>query len=299
MKEGLNIPWPTFQWMVTRQALERAFLDVTVQEACIFAVVKPTGEVVRLPADNDIMDFVKEYVITGFLRTRRRVEALSLLRDSRLSKLEIELRGTPDFCAKAAELVQDYCETLRSRTALIILTKFVSSGKVLLGFFQLSQGAVIALYPSRKELKVVRKAFRKFEKAFTMPSLVTGFDVSSFQRSKSRYFEKFMEVKRPPTAEELLEQLVEDNDIETLSELVAISKRNPGSGQARVRIEMADTKADVRLDEVKSSLASAAKTFVVLRQGAEAWVRVGKKRLAVDSEGLPQIADLIRERALV
>lgn len=285
--------------MATRQALERALLDVSVQEVCIFAVVKPTSEVVRLPTDNDIVNFLKEYVITGFLRTRRRVEALSLLRDSKLSKFEMELRGAPNFCTKAAELVQDYCETLRSRTALIILTKFVFGGKALLGFFQLSQGAVIALYPSRKELKVVRKAFRRFEKAFTMPSLVAGFEVSSFQRSKSRYFEKFMEVKRPPTAEELLEQLVEDKGIETLSELVALSKRNPGSGQARVRIEMADTKADVRLDEVKNSLASAAKTFVVLRQGAEAWIRIGKKKLRVDSEGLPQIADLIRERALV
>jgi hypothetical protein len=276
------------------QAIEA---EIGVQDVCAFIVYKSSQEVVRQEIDKDVFQFIKDYVVGGFLKTTNKVKALDLktgARSTRLSKAAGE-----DFCSKGYELALAYTETIRSRTALVVTVRFKLNGMRFVGFFQLRETAVVALYPHRKELKVVEQAFKKFEKAFVIPSLVKEQQVSIYQRSPSAYFEEFVGVDKPPTPEERLSQIVKDYDIQTLSELLEVLKGTPEAGQARIKVELLDTKANMRLDAVKKGLAMASASYVLVQEGPEAFIRIGRRRIKVDEEQLKDIKELLKERSLL
>jgi hypothetical protein len=269
-------------------------VELSVQDVCAFIVYKSSREVVRQEIDEAVFQFIKDYVVGGFLKTTNKVKALDLKTGAHSTQLS--RASEEDFCSKGYELALAYTETIRSRTALVVTARFRLDGRRFVGFFQLRETAVVALYPHRKELKVVEQAFKKFEKAFVIPSLVKQQQVSIYQRSPSSYFEEFVGVDKPPTPEERLSQIVKDYDIQTLSELLEVLKNTPEAGQARVKVELLDAKANMRLDAVKRGLAMASASFVLVQEGPEAYLRIGRRRLKVEADQLKGIKELMKER---
>jgi hypothetical protein len=278
---------------VQEQTLE---LLVEIQEVCVFAVYKSTEEIVPLPVDDDVVKFIEEFVVKGFLRTVKHVSTSNLREDA--SSLQLTRTSGDDFCSRGFQLAKTYSETIRSRTAMVVTVRFKLEGRRYVGFFQLRDTAVMALVPHRQELKVVEQAFRRFEKAFVVPSLVKEQQVSVYQRSHSDYFEGFVGVDKPLTPEEKLAEIVRVSGIETLSELLKLTKPMPEAGQARVRLELLDTKTVIRLDQVRKHLGIAGASFVLVEEGPEAYIRVGRRKLRVDSEQLRSLEELLKERSL-
>jgi hypothetical protein len=272
-------------------------VELSVQDVCAFIVYKSSREVIRQEIDGPVFQFIKDYVVGGFLKTTNKVKALDLKPDAHSTQLA---KGSEeDFCSKGYELALAYTETIRSRTALVVTARFKLEGRSFVGFFQLRETAVVALYPHQKELKVVEQAFKKFEKAFVIPSLAKQQQASIYQRSPSSYFEEFVGVDKPPTPEERLSQIVKDYDIQTLSELLEVLKNTPEAGQARVRVELLDAKATTRLDAVKRVLAMASTSFVLVQEGPEAYLRIGRRRITVEPEQLKDVQELLKERNLL
>lgn len=271
--------------------------ELSVQDVCTFIVYKSSHEVIRQEIDEAVFQFIKEYVVGGFLKTINKVRALDLKPDAHST--ELSRASEDDFCSKGYEVVLAYTETIRSRTALVVIARFKLDGRRFVGFFQLRETAVVALYPHRKELKVVEQAFKKFEKAFVVPSLARQQQVSVYQRSPSSYFEEFVGVDKPPTPEERLAQIVKDYDVQTLSELFEVLKRTPEAGQARVKIELLDAKANTRLDALTKGLGVASASFVLVQEGPEAFIRIGRRRIRVEPEQLKDIKELLRDRRLL
>lgn len=276
------------------QALE---FELEIQDICAFIVYKSTQEVIRQEVDKDVFTFIKEYVVGGFLKTTNRVRAFDL--KSEAHSAQLSRASEEDFCSIGYKLAVAYAQTIRSRTALIVTARFKLDGSRFVGFFQLRETAVVALYPYRKELKVIEQAFKKFEKAFVIPSLAKRQQISVYQRSPSTYFEDFIGVDKPPTPEERLAQIVKDYDIQTLSQLFEVLKGTPEAGQAKVKVELLDTRSDMRLDAVKKGLAMAAASYVLVQEGPEAYIRIGRRRIKVDAEQLKDIGELLKERDLL
>lgn len=276
--------------------------EFELQEACVFVVSKMSevAGVTRLNIGDDVRDLIRQFVIPKFLTSLKGIESSQLIDDS--SAKQLAASGSfqiGDLCEKGYEISSKYHETLRSRSALVIIAKFTHKGKQFVGFFQLREAAVLALFPERQELKVIQNAFRRFEKAFVIPSPAHGYDISIYQRSKAEYFERFVGIKRPPTPEEALEELIKSRNITTLSKLLELSKEVPAAKQARVKVELAETKATMRLDEIVKSLAQTGSSFVLLREGVETWVRIRQSKLKADPESVVALRRLLEEKGLL
>ena len=197
----------------------------------------------QLQADEDIRNLIRDDLVSRYLTALKGVTSFSLNQHSPADELRESLntRGS-DLCKTAKEIVESYRTTLRSRSALIIVCKFSYKGKEFVGFFQLRELAVMALYPERQQIKIIQRAFRRYEKAFVTPSPAGKTSVSIFQKSKSEYFEKFIGVQRPLTPEENLEKLVKERKVKTLSELMKLCKEFPASNMTRVKVEIGNAK---------------------------------------------------------
>ncbi|MDG6933963.1 MAG: hypothetical protein JRN68_04645 [Nitrososphaerota archaeon] len=280
-----------------------ARVHVELQEVCIFAVYKlqPEPSVLPLTADEAVYRFVEEHIIGKFLTKLKGVKvAQRKTISSSSSFLRAISSSSNDFCKEAVLFVKKYADTPESRSALVVVAKFKVNDVILVGFFQMHESAVVALYPQRQELSVIERAFRKFEKAFTIPSVVEGYGLSIYQRSDSGYFEDFAGVDRPPTAEEMLAEYVRVNRIDSFSQLVDVANRDPFLAGAKVQVKIANASAKVRLDEVISNLGKVDSTLVLVREGEQAVMRIGRKgSLRIDNEGLVTLKNLLAEKHLL
>jgi hypothetical protein len=253
----------------------------------------------QLQTDSDVNVLVRDNVISKYLTSLKGVHSFSIRQDSPANELRqfLTARGS-DLCEAAKKIVEQYHATQRSRSALIIVTKFAYKGREFIGFFQLHELAVMALYPERQQLKVIQRAFRRYEKAFVTPSPAGKTTVSVFQRSKSEYFEKFIGVDRPLTPEEHLENLIKKRNVKTLSGLLELCKEFPASKLAKIRVEIGDAKVELHVDEITKNLATAGSEFVLVREGGEAWVKLRQSKILADRESLNTLSLLLKRKSL-
>jgi len=253
-----------------------------------------------MPVSQEVVDFIKHSVIERFL-TQTKTKASGLRRESPVAKFVRDTNSSSvAFCEEARHLAERYRKTLRSRTALVVISRFTCDGNRHIGLFQLREAAVIALLAESQNLNVIRRAFRKYEKAFVIPSLVPDFGVSTYQSSHSDYFEDFAGVERPLTPEELLADLITSEQPRSLSELVELVGKDPSLSTAKVKVELNNATIKLRLDEVIRNLARADGSIVLVRESHDASLKVSnRKRVPVDSGGLHDILVLLREKGLV
>ena len=145
---------------------------------------------------------------------------------------------------------------------------------------------------------MVERAFRKFEKGFVLPSISPGREVAYIQRSKSKYFEIFMGIDRPLTAEEELEALIELREVKDLSKLLELVEEMPEARQAEVKIEIGRAKASVKAGEILKKVAKKSESLVLLEEGLVGYVRIGRTKLKIDGLKLQEFAAFLKDRGL-
>jgi hypothetical protein len=272
---------------------------LTLQQICMFVIDKQSAveSVVKLPVDDEVNQLVKEMVVEKSLARKKRTVTQSLQQNSPLQTLLYASEGN-NFCDQAENIAEQYWKTLRSRSALVIFVSFSRTSSRHIGIFQLGSAAVLAFLPQRKELKVIRNAFSRIEKSAIYPSVVSDKDAFVFQQSNAEYFRRFLKVDSPPTPEEALEQVIKERGIKSLSGLMAIYDKIPAAKQAKIKIELGETFAKIRLDEVTKTLGKKERTYILIKEGADASVKVRTTRLTVDAENLPDIEQLLSSLGL-
>jgi hydrogenase maturation factor len=252
--------------------------------------------VIRLPIDDEVKDLVTETVVKSFVRKKRAV-TYPLQQSSPMITLLYASQGNT-FCEQAEKIARQYWETLRSRSALVIFVRFLRTSSEHVGIYQFGSAAVFAFLPQRKELKVIRDAFSKIEKSAVYPSVISDKDAFIFQRVNAEYFRRFLAVNSPPTPEEALEQSIKEKGINSLGSLLAICDEIPAAKQAKIKVEMGGIVAKIRLDQVREILSRKEMSYILLKVGAGASVKVGSTRLTVDAEGLPEFKELLSRLGL-
>ena len=113
---------------------QTAFLQVSLERLCIYVVIKGTGEIVDIPYDDDISRFVTEYILKGFIKSRKRIDTFKLAPDATAKQL-LETHQSNNLCTATFELARNYLQTSNSRTALILVAEFRFNGRRFVGFF--------------------------------------------------------------------------------------------------------------------------------------------------------------------